>query len=151
MPSLHPKKEQLIVLTKSSLVLLMTFLVALSAGCATETPGQPPAEASVLSTDELRSLIERAAASRRVFDDSYNGGLTYAFLGDGRLAVTSRFVTGKVVPGKWRVDAQGARLCTRIEEDAETCARVHRLSTSPERYYIDVEGRTQRANTVETR
>ncbi len=137
--------------TKSSLVLLMTFLVALSAGCATETPGRPPAEASVLSTDELRSLIERAAASRRVFDDSYNGGLTYAFFVDERLSVTSRFVTGKVVPGKWRIDAPGARLCTRIEEDAETCGRVYRLSATRERYYFDFEGRTQRANTFEVR
>jgi hypothetical protein len=130
---------------------LATILITLCAGCAMDTPGEIPAHASALSTNELLGVIERAAASGRVFDDSNDGGLTFAFQADGRLAVTSRFFTRRVVSGHWRVEGQGARLCTRIEEDAETCARVFRLSSEPERYYVDVEGGTQRANTFAVR
>jgi hypothetical protein len=46
-----------------------------------------------------------------------------------------------------RGDAQCAQFCTRIELDPKTCARVYRLPSSPERYDLDVDGGTQRANT----
>lgn len=46
-----------------------------------------------------------------------------------------------------QADAQGAQLCTRIELDPKTCTRVYRLPSSPERYDLDIDGSTQRANT----
>ena len=130
-----------------------TAIQLLAACCAfaDEPPGMPPAGAKALSATELRSLLQRVTADGRLFDDGYDKGLTFAFRPDGHMAVTSRYVPNKAVAGSWRVDAAGARLCTRIESDAENCARVYRLPTQTEAYYVDAEGGTQQANTFNLR
>jgi len=123
------------------------LLVALTAGCALEPAGVRPPEAEVLSVEELRGVIERAAAEGRAFDDGYDGGLTFTLHLDGQMKVRSRFVARKAIAGRWRIDADGARLCTRIESDPEHCARVYRFPGVGGRYYLDVAGGTQKANT----
>lgn len=128
-----------------------TLLALIGAGCATDLPGVRPADARPLSAAEIHHLIDRAATERRVFDDANAGGLTFAFESDGRLSVRSRFFTGRSIGGRWRIDDDSASLCTRIESDPETCARVHRLATAPERYYVDIAGGTQQANTFAIR
>ena len=135
------------MLTQINTRLALALLLTVMAGCATELPGVRPAGATAMSGTEVVKLIERAVAEGRVFDNGYQGGLSFAFRPDGRLDVTSRFVTNKTVAGRWRVDAEGGRLCTRFEPDPATCAAVYRLSIQPERLYVDVEGGTQRGNT----
>lgn len=126
---------------------LACLFLTLAAGCATERPGVRPTDARALTAAELRSVIDRAANEGRVFDDGHDGGLSYAFRADGRLIVTSRFLTRRSVDGRWRIDGAGARLCARFEPDPETCAAVYRLAGAGEGYYVDAEGGTQQANT----
>jgi hypothetical protein len=134
-----------------SLRALAAALVLGTAGCATYTPGVRPADGVMLSATDLRALIDRAAAGGRVFDNGYTGGLTYAFRADGGMVVTSRFVTSASFTGSWRIDAEGQRLCTRVERDAETCAHVYRLPAQADRYYVDVAGGSSSANTFRMR
>jgi hypothetical protein len=130
----------------------VTVLLALiCAGCATDRPGMRPADARPLSAVEIRNLIDRAVAESRVFDDDNSGGLTFAFRSDGQLSMHSRFFAVRSIGGSWRIDDNSASLCTRIESDPETCARVHRLATASERYYVEIAGGTQKANTFTLR
>jgi hypothetical protein len=110
-----------------------------------------PPDAQELSAAELRSLIERAAAEGRVFDDGFDGGLTYAFRADGRVIITSRYVRSKSFSGRWRIDTDLASLCIRIDNDPESCSRIYRLPGQTNRYYADVEGGTRQANTFSMR
>lgn len=155
MPALHdtvqPQWKIFIMFIKNLLGPAAALVIALNAGCAIEPIGKIPAESKALSSAELLDLIERAAAEGKVFDDGYDGGLTFAFRSKGRLEATSRFFSGKTVIGRWWVDAQGSRLCTQIETDPEDCSRVHRLLNQPGRYYLEAEGRTQQANTFAIR
>jgi len=127
------------------------LLALIGAGCATNLPGVRPADAQALSAAEIRHLIDRAVSERRVFDDGHSGGLTFVFQSDGQLSVHSRFFAVRSIGGSWRIDDNSASLCTRIESDPETCARVHRLATAPERYYVDIVGGSQQANTFTIR
>ena len=122
-------------------------LIASNAGCATDIAVAPPPGAQALSAAELRNLIERASVEGRLFDDGYEGGLTYAFRADGRIIITSRYIRNQSVSGRWRVELGQASLCTHIEPDPESCTRIYRLPGQGNRYYADVEGGTLQANT----
>jgi acyl-CoA synthetase (AMP-forming)/AMP-acid ligase II len=127
---------------------LMIVLTLLFSGCSTfDPPGVVPPHAQAMSATELGGLIEAVINDQRIFDDGYDQGLSFSFQHEGKLIVTSRYMTQKNVVGRWRIDRFSGRLCTRIEADGETCAPVYRLFTIPERYYLDIEGGSQRANT----
>lgn len=121
------------------------LIVTLLTGCASYLPGTDPLEAKSMDTAQLQALMDRAGREALWFDDAYTGGLRYRFEPGGRLEVRSRFVTAKVVPGCWRVQTSPARLCSQIEQDAETCHPVYQLPD--ERFYVDVPSLPAEANT----
>lgn len=121
------------------------LLFTLLTGCASYMPGTVPAEARPMDATQLQALLDLAGREALWFDDAYRGGLRYRFEPGGRLEVRSRFMTAKVVPGRWRVQTSPARLCSQIEQDPETCHPVYQLPG--ERFYVDVPSQSAEANT----
>lgn len=123
--------------------------LALLFGCASYTPGVVPREAKALHVVELRALFERAASEALWFDDDVKNGLRFRFEPDGRMQVRSRFFTAKVVAGQWRLSAEPALLCIRVEQDPEACHTVYQLSG--DRFYVDLPERAAETNTFTLR
>jgi len=65
------------------------------------------------------------------------------------MQVRSRFFTAKVVAGQWRLSAEPALLCIRLEQDAEACHTVYQLSG--DRFYVDLPERAAETNTFTLR
>jgi hypothetical protein len=125
----------------SRILLIATLLT----GCASDTPGTVPVDAKPMDATQLQALMDRAGRDSLWLDDAYSGGLRFRFEPSGRLEVRSRYVTSKVVPGRWRVQTSPARLCTQVEQDAEKCHPVYQLPG--ERFYVDVPHLSTEANT----
>jgi hypothetical protein len=123
----------------------------LTAGCATPfVPGAVPDGARALSGTEIAAITQRAVSQAWLFDNAFDGGVTYQLQANGSLRVTSRYVTSKIVMGSWRVDAVNSLLCTRIESGQEACSRMYEM-TPDRRYYLAVEGSSLQDNTLTIR
>lgn len=138
--------------TVKPLVPLTVAAVAmLLSGCAllrSEPDGVVPPDAKVLSASELDRVMNEAVSKRRLFRDDGEYGMTYVFDADGTFSI---LLHAQGVDGRWRIDRETGALCTRVGKKAEDCSQVYRMSTNPERFYIDVKGNSQQENTFTSR
>lgn len=132
-------------MTARSFTFGLVGALCLVGGCASYTPGTVPADARPLQAAALQNLLDRTARSDQWFNDGYDGGLRYRFEPGGRLEVRSRYVTSKVISGRWRVQADPARLCTQLEGSEEGCHAAYQLPG--DRLYLDVPRLSAQANT----
>jgi hypothetical protein len=126
--------------------LLWLGLFSLITACAsTSESSVPPPDAQPLNAGQIQSLVDRADRQNLWFDDAFPQGLRFRLQAGGALEVRSRYVTNKVIAGKWRVETASAKLCTQIEQDPENCHSVFELPGG--RIYLDVRQLSSEANT----
>jgi hypothetical protein len=131
---------------RQKLRLLTTLgLVCSFAACASYTAGSVPPDARPLEAAPLQALLDNTHRSGLWFNDGYSGGLSYSFAPAGKLEVRSRYVTSKVVTGRWRIQTTPTRLCTQIENDQENCHVIYQLPG--DRIYVDAPNLSMQANT----
>ncbi|MGL4575969.1 MAG: hypothetical protein ACRCV9_14385 [Burkholderiaceae bacterium] len=137
------------MMRQSIALALMLLAGAISTACATAPVGKVPQGAQQLTAPEIQAVLAAAARDRAVFDDGFDGGVTYALQPGGAMQVSSRSYKDKTFAGTWRVDANGNMLCTRVEKDPESCAALYKISADT--FYLAVPGLSQQANTFKQR